>query len=364
MPKQFNMSGVTGGLNPNHVSENTTSTDVALEELPLPKFVNIFALIPLYLQTLCTSNHLQSTSHIHRTTMGNTDSGNTTMGNTTLGSTDSGNTTMGNTETIKEPDDEVTIDENEEEEEEEQQMFDDSTHGYLINYYDHRDCNKFLLAIFMYVIQMVLYSLLWSEAMTLVKEDQVEVTISFITCSEANGSLSADSLQCSAESETKWYHMMLPFVLLSIYIQPDIISCLSIIVSKKPCFKKLMTFVVMSESGFALLTGLLWCFQGIYKGSGYDAIVNSIGVLFIHDLDEQLFIAVEKMDSSRMKDWMGKCCKRCKCCHNFCALFCTILFVIIVAALGQVVAEIAWQSSSDDGSSDASDAYGAYDTYY
>jgi len=194
------------------------------------------------------------------------------------------------------------------------------------------------------------------EAMALVKDDQVEVTIGFTSCSCSEGKPSIENLQCEAESGTNWYHMVLPYVLLSIYIQPDIISTFSIIFSKKSCFKRLMALIVFSESAMALFTGLLWCFQGIYKGSGYDAIVNSIGVLFIHDLDEQLFIAVEKMNASRMKSWMAKCCKRCTCCHNFCALFCTLLFIIIVAGLGQVVAAIAWSNSAEGGDFDAVDS--------
>merc|ERR1711978_663065 len=119
--------------------------------------------------------------------------------------------------------------------------------------------------------------------------------------------------------------------------QPDIISCFAIIFSKKSCFKRVMALVVLAEGGFALFTGLLWCFQGIYKGSGYDAIVNSIGVLFIHDLDEQLFSAMEKMESSRLRRCFAKCCKRCTCCHNLCSLLCTFVFIVIVAACGQLV---------------------------
>jgi len=243
-------------------------------------------------------------------------------------------------------------------------VFDDSTHGYLINYDDHKDLNNFLLAIFMYCIQMFLYSLLWSEAMSLIEDDQVEVTIAWTSCSSSGGKPSVSELQCDADSEPQWYHMMLPFVLLSIYIQPDIISTLSIIFSKKSCFKRIMALVVMSESAFALLTGLLWCFQGIYKGSGYDAIVNSIGVLFIHDLDEQLFVAVEKMNSSRLKNCVAKCCKRCTCCHNFCALLCTLLFIVIVAVLGQVVAEVAFQTAGANGDWEVDDGSSSTSTYY
>jgi len=278
---------------------------------------------------------------------------------------DTNQTESGQTETIKEAEAEPKIDETEEEEEE-QVMFDDSTHGYLINYDNHRDVNNLLLAIFMYIIQMFLYSLLWSEAMGLVKEDQVEVTIGFYDCSDKNGKPDISQMNCEASEGTKWYHMVLPFVLLSIYIQPDIISCLSIIFSKKSCFKKVMALIVISESGFALMTGLLWCFQGIYKGSGYDAIVNSIGVLFIHDLDEQLFIAVEKMNSSRLKQCISRCCKRCTCCNNFCALFCTLVFIIIVGVCGQVVGIIAFANSGEapEGSVDAVETTADYSSTY
>merc|ERR1712228_1064353 len=86
-------------------------------------------------------------------------------------------------------------------------MFDDSTHGYLINYDDHRDVNNMMLAIFMYFIQMFLYSLLWSEAMALVKDDQVEVTIGFMSCSGSEGKPSIENLQCEAkvgQNGTTW----------------------------------------------------------------------------------------------------------------------------------------------------------------
>merc|ERR1711933_612356 len=234
----------------------------------------------------------------------------------------------------------------------EEKQFDDSTHGYLIYFDEHKDLNNLLLAAFMWFIQMFLYSLLWSEAMTLVKEDQVEVTIGYYDCADANGKPSSDaSFQCTADVDgggSKRYHMVLPFVLLSVYTQPDIISCFAIIFSKKSCFKRVMALVVLAEGGFALFTGLLWCFQGIYKGSGYDAIVNSIGVLFIHDLDEQLFASIEALNDSPITNLFHKVCKEGCCCHNFCALFCTLLFIIIVAALGQVVAEIAWANTDWD----------------
>merc|ERR1711948_128925 len=76
--------------------------------------------------------------------------------------------TMVQTETVKETEPKID-DENEQEEEEEEKQFDDSTHGYLIYFDEHKDLNNLLLAAFMWFIQMFLYSLLWKEAMTLVK---------------------------------------------------------------------------------------------------------------------------------------------------------------------------------------------------
>ena len=228
-------------------------------------------------------------------------------------------------------------------EKEKKKMFDNSTHGYMIYFGEHRDINNLLLAIFIYCVQLTLYSLLWTEAMGLILEDQVEITVGFWECDGANGVFNSSNsgnleLNCEANTDIVWYHSTLPFVLLSIYIQPDVISCLRVIFGGTSLFKKMMALVVSVETAFGLLTGLLWAYQGIYKGSGYDAIVNSIGVLFIHDLDEKLFESVERMNSSRMKGCMGKlCCGRCKCCHNFCSLICTILFMAIVAILGVIV---------------------------
>merc|ERR1712176_378439 len=84
---------------------------------------------------------------------------------------------------------------------------------------------------------------------------------------------------------------------------------------------------------FGLLTGLVWVWQGILKGSGYDAIVNSIGVLFIHDLDEQLFASIEALNDSPITNLFHKVCKEGCCCHNFAAMFCTGIFTGFVIGL-------------------------------
>merc|ERR1712190_311055 len=94
--------------------------------------------------------------------------------------------------------------------------------------------------------------------------------------------------------------------------------------------------------------------QGILKGSGYDAIVNSIGVLFIHGLDEQLFASIEALNDSPITNLFHKLCKEGCCCHNFAAMFCTGIFTGFVIGLAFLIRETMYDNyDSADAAFDA-----------
>merc|ERR1712154_100611 len=59
--------------------------------------------------------------------------------------------------------------------------------------------------------------------------------------------------------------------------------------------------------------------------------------------------AMQKMQSTGLNKCFAKCCKRCTCCHNFCSLLCTFLFIVVVAGCGQVVAELAYSNTGENG---------------
>ena len=234
-------------------------------------------------------------------------------------------------------------------------VFSESTHGFLIYAEEHRDVNKILLGSLLWCIQLALYSLLWHEAWNKIIEDQIEVTVSHKHCnghtmniaSDANAYypakypnyIEASSLQCDTDviGHSFLYHLLLPTVLLAMYVQSDFVSCFSVIFTHKGCFRKMIALIVLSESMFALYTGLLWCYQGIYKGSRYDSIINAVGVIFIHELDEQLFAATERLIQSEML----KNSKRCRCFSKFASLVTTLVFLTFVFFSGVVIKESA-----------------------
>ena len=45
-------------------------------------------------------------------------------------------------------------------------------------------------------------------------------------------------------------------------------------------------------SFMAIFVAGIWATAGIWSGSPYDALINCVGILFIHDIDEQLFKAL------------------------------------------------------------------------
>merc|ERR1712110_81059 len=151
--------------------------------------------------------------------------------------------------------------------------------------------------------------------------DQVEVTISYANC-EAGKSIKVMDLsyevssgfQCEA-GDTPFQYFFLCASLMAVYTQKDFASCCKIAFGLGCCFSKLfcccrktesdkalkakctsfmtriMALAVLSEGIMALCTGLLWAYVGAAKGSGYEALVMAIGILFVHDCDEQLYAA-------------------------------------------------------------------------
>jgi len=202
--------------------------------------------------------------------------------------------------------------------------FQDSTHQYIIYFFEDWDFNKLLLGVFLYFFQYTLYGIVWAEAMSMLQKDQVEVTISHSNCEAGesikvlDGSYTVKSdFQCEA-GDTPFQYFFLCASLMAVYTQGDFAACCKIAFGGLGCcFSKLfccccccckkesdeapkakcsfmtriMALAVMSEGVMALCTGLLWAYVGAMKGSGYEALVMAIGILFVHDCDEQFYAA-------------------------------------------------------------------------
>jgi len=216
--------------------------------------------------------------------------------------------------------------------------FQDSTHQYIIYFFEDWDFNALALGVFLYFFQYILYGIVWDEAMGMLEKDQLEVTISHSKCEAGDAidgfpdshSVNSD-FQCEA-GETPFQFFFLCSSLMAVYTQSDFAACAKVAycglkgpLSKICCFAcrclkcccmkcccccpkneddkpakpeqkvpfmtGLMALAVMSEGIMALCTGLLWAYVGTMKGSGYDALVMAIGILFVHDCDEQFYAA-------------------------------------------------------------------------
>merc|ERR1712154_296688 len=99
--------------------------------------------------------------------------------------------------------------------------------------------------------------------------------------------------------------------------------------------------------GCAATTFACWLFayQGWYTHQGYDIIMNTVGILFIHDLDEKLYEAVSMIHDREVAELcngsicvsLSKCrvCQRTgQCLRRNLKLVLTVLFWAFMTLLG------------------------------
>jgi len=244
-----------------------------------------------------------------------------------------------------------------------------------------------LLGVFLYFFQYTLYGIVWAEAMAMLQKDQVEVTISHGNC-EAGTALKVmegsftvtEGFQCEA-GDTPVQYFFLVTALMAVYTQRDFSACCKIAFGGLGCcFSKLfcccrktesdeapkakcmnfmtriMALAVMSEGVMALCTGLLWAFVGAMKGSGYEALVMAIGILFVHDCDEQFYAAtlpLMRAYNGPTKPEEEACCSMSAfkrkmsavwffMVGNLFAFLCTIFFMVFCFFIFCIVAEVGY----------------------
>ena len=70
--------------------------------------------------------------------------------------------------------------------------------------------------------------------------------------------------------------------------------------------------------------------------SGYDAIGNCIGILFIHDADEVAYEAFMVINTKQAKE--GKCKGKCCCCWGRVRIATTFVFIFLMIVIAVVLA--------------------------
>ena len=125
-------------------------------------------------------------------------------------------------------------------------------------------------------------------------------------------------------------YVALASVLLAFFLMHDILAALRIYTTVEGNWAKVAATIILIEALFAALIGALFA---VGAQSGYDALANCIGVLFIHDADEKAFEAYMIINAQQIReDGCVRCCGKT---HKFCKFeFCKFvrLAAIFVAA--------------------------------
>jgi len=233
-------------------------------------------------------------------------------------------------------------DKHKDEHEECEKLFEESTHYYMIY---GEDWNLWILGIFVVVIQYILYAIIIKQGFGDYSDDQVSVGITFMNCRDRDGDLRPKfdwddeyvypELVCSADDHSPGA-LYLAMILAAIFLQYDYLASLKILFldNHKCCsWSKFAAFLILCEAIMATIACSVFAVNGWYNGSVYDAIMNTVGVLFIHDIDEKVYesVGIIKPNNKRFKffgDKIGKFIRKSM------KSWCTFIFILIIALLG------------------------------
>ena len=275
--------------------------------------------------------------------------------------------------------------EKEEEEEEEYIYFEGSTHTWLVYLMVDTGNNEdkccmipkskisyFILGIITIGIQCLLYGMMSNEGMGELQFNRNDglptpVLTGVKLCPEDGGYINASKLICGSEPPDQSKNnneaigaYAVACILVVYFISKDLIECFNIwftMKGKGSIFGYFMAIIIFCEAIFAFYVGTVYAFISAEEGSAFDAILNCIGVLFVHDLDEQLFETVEFIQIRAMKGQIWKkfekitcgCCKQiddngeikygCFLCFgiDFRQCFCIIFTIGILLLIGNII---------------------------
>ena len=214
------------------------------------------------------------------------------------------------------------------------ELFDGSTHAFVV-YYNKYDTNSTLLGYFVIVIQYILYSIIITHSIKQSLTMSVPVEIKLVQCQQYNGlNLPLSLLTCDPELDSDpWWLMVMAMILTAVFLQKDYLLCIRIWCFEgnyiKTCgqFAALLIFV---EAVFATVLCSLMAYNALYLPNGSnEAIMVTIGVLFVHDIDEKLFEAhmvMMEMDKNK-----------CHCCYGFFKKYTTWIFLLIIVTVSSYI---------------------------
>ena len=199
------------------------------------------------------------------------------------------------------------------------EVFTDSVYRDLIYYGKTKSCNGLTLSLMVLISQIICYSIFVTEGLETISKDNINVSINWFDCDDANFDDLAltDYLVCEAEvleGMRQFFSWLLPTLLLSAFTYGDILACIKAIRIVDGKWATFSALLILFMEFYALYAAALFSYIGSYTaGSLFDSIVNCVGVLFIHDMDNKVYEGFIYLQKNNLPNFISK---RNKCKRN------------------------------------------------
>eukprot|EP01084_Bolivina_argentea_P077364 140304_1 len=180
-----------------------------------------------------------------------------------------------------------------------------STHYYLIYVQDpENDNNKSidlaLLGFMCLMVQFILNYIILIDGFEALRKDAVPVMINFYDCGwDDDQVLEPHLLRCTITRNDRAF-VALAMILSSVFLQYDYFACIKIILLEPNIWSRVAACLILLESMVTTFACCLYAYQGWYNSEGADVIMNTVGILFIHDLDEKLYEALSVISAKKL----------------------------------------------------------------
>jgi len=205
-------------------------------------------------------------------------------------------------------------------------VFESSTHQYLIYYRHDKSFNGLLVGLAVWMIQFGLYITMLTEGMGAVSAGYAQPKPIFVKkgiCIPEEGEATAESLADNLECDPSDVEFGMGLIgsltvaicLITSFLMYDIIAFMKVNRGASGRWAKMGALFVFLLTAMAFFTAMTFAFVGVDNGSSYDALVNCVGVLFIHDIDEKVYEAWSAIDKTEAVWLKALCCfRRLDCC--------------------------------------------------
>eukprot|EP01084_Bolivina_argentea_P062361 114023_1 len=222
------------------------------------------------------------------------------------------------------------------------QPFEDSTTGYL---YNGGSCLQRVTAYTVLIFEIGCYILLIEAALG-DADDQYKTTVkaweynddlygsdgAYHKCSEVTPGFDVRELYCrNGIPDTSYMTIAVATSIVLIYLSSDVLSVI-LNFRKNIC----ASVIILVEVIVAIICAGLTAMYTGNEGGVIEIVTIPIGVLFIHEMDEQLFKTVSLINS-KYKRCGGCCCNI----NGLCQFICVMVLIIVVFVLAGAIKVIA-----------------------